>query len=216
MLKLTPFGLTIALSAVLTACSAGGLFTGGADRASTSQASAGQSTIVAAPSIDTESLALYLEVMRRLVAGDLVTQAETFREVAEDARLAPTTTNRLKLAFALATPGHASSDASEAARQLSGLIVAGDILLPEERVLATIHLKDVEQRLILDAAAEQLRREAEVALARQSTESEQQLRAALAENRRLRAELEDATQKLNAIMTIEQSIRARGNDAVSQ
>jgi len=202
-------GLAIALAAVLTACSVGGL------RAPTSQARAGQGD-TAAPSIDTGGLALYFEVMRRLVEGDPVTQAETFREVAEDAELAPTTTNRLKLAFALATPGHAGSDASAAERQLSALIVAGDTLLPAERVLATIHLKDVEQRLILDAAAEQFLREADGTVARQNTESAAQLRAALAENRRLRAELEDATQKLDAITTIEQSIRERGNGAVSQ
>ena len=83
--------------------------------------------------------------------------------------------------------------------------------LQEERVLATIQLRDVEQRLILDAAAEQLRRESAAALEQQNSESAERLQAALDENRRLRAELEDATEKLDAITTIEQSIREREN-----
>ena len=84
-------------------------------------------------------------------------------------------------------------------------------LLPEERVLAAIHLRDVEQRLILDAAAEQLRRESAAAIEQQNAESARRLEAALAENRRLRAELDDATKKLNALTTIEQAIRERDN-----
>jgi hypothetical protein len=63
--------------------------------------------------------------------------------------------------------------------------------------------------LILDAAAAQLRRESAAALAQQNSASAAQLRAALEENRRLRAELDDATQKLNALAAIEQSIRDR-------
>jgi hypothetical protein len=44
-------------------------------------------------------------------------------------------------------------------------------------------------------------------------ENAAELRAALEENRRLRAELDDATQKLNTLTAIEQSIRERENDS---
>ena len=196
------------LAAQLGACAgAGNLFSnrGAANTAPTSVATTSQAVVGA------QGLGIYLDLMRRLVEGDTVTQAEAFRNAANAAELAPTTTNRLKLALALATPAHAASDASEAQRQLSALLVTGDALLPEERILASIHLKDVEQRLILDAAAEQLRREAEAELARQNTENSQRLDAALAENRRLRAELEDATEALDAVTAIERSIREREN-----
>jgi predicted RNA-binding Zn ribbon-like protein len=80
-------------------------------------------------------------------------------------------------------------------------------------MLVTIHLREVEQRLILDAAAAQLRSESANALEQQNLESAAELRAALEENRRLRAQLDDATQKLNALAAIEQSIRERENDS---
>jgi hypothetical protein len=89
--------------------------------------------------------------------------------------------------------------------------LGGSGLLPEERLLAEIHLREVEQRLILDAAAEQLRRESTTALEQQNADSSRRLQVALEENRRLRAELDDVTQKLNAFTTIEQSIREREN-----
>lgn len=198
----------VGLSLGLAACTAGGLF---GDR-STEPAVAGpgrtESTTAA---IDAQGLAVYLQMMRYLIEGDSLTQAETFREVADAADFAPTTTNRLKLALALAVPGHAGSDPVRAEQQLSALLSAADALLPEERVLATIQLRDVEQRLILDRAAERLRRESAAALEAQNTESAAQLATALEENRRLRTDLEDARRRLEAVTVIEESIRERDN-----
>jgi predicted RNA-binding Zn ribbon-like protein len=161
----------------------------------------------------TDSLGVYLELMRALIEGDALTQAEIFGDVADAADFAPTTTNRLKYALALATPGHPGSDATLAEQRLSALLASADALLPEERMLVTIHLREVEQRLILDAAAAQLRSESVNALEQQNLESAAELSRALEENRRLRAELDDATQKLNALAAIEQSIRERENDS---
>jgi hypothetical protein len=161
---------------------------------------------------DSQGIAVYLDLMRALIEGDPLTQAEIFSEAADAADYAPTTTNRLKYALALATPGHPGSDATLAEQRLSALLASSDALLPEERMLVIIHLRDVEQRLILDAAAAQLRRDTATALEQQNSESAAQLARALEENRRLRAELDDATQKLDALTTIEQSIREREND----
>lgn len=162
-----------------------------------------------ARSVDTQGLVVYLELMRGLIEGDALTQAEIFGEVAEAADFAPTTTNRLKYALALATPGHPGSDAALAEQRLSALLASSGALLPEERMLVTIHLREVEQRLILDAAEAQLRTESASALAQQNSANAAELARALEENRRLRAELDDATQKLNALAAIEQSIRDR-------
>src|SRR6186713_3261059 len=90
-----------------------------------------------------DGIAIYLQTLRSLIEGDPVVQADVFRNVATAADAAPTTTNRLMLALALATPTHPSSDEAKAQALLSELLAASDTLLPEERVLALIHLKDV-------------------------------------------------------------------------
>lgn len=207
-------GAVIAGSLLLGACaSTGGLFGRGPSDAATAASESAQETSRSAAAFDAEGLAVYLEMMRLLIEGDSLTQAETFRSVAEAADYAPTTTNRLKLALALAVPGHPGSDAAEAERRLSALLSAGNALLPEEQVLATIELRDVEQRLVLDAAADRLRREMETALAEQNSASAERVQGLLEENERLRAALDDATAKLDAITNIEQSIRERESGA---
>jgi hypothetical protein len=196
----------VALGVALGGCTAvGGLF----DREPSASAAPTQD-----PSLQrdfqAERLADYLETMRDLIEGDAVTKADVFSNAADAAEYSPTTTNQLNFALALATPGHASSDAAEAQRRLNELL-ASTSLLPEERVLATIHLKEVEQRLILDAEAQQLQQEAELAIAQRDAETAQRLQATLEENRRLRLELDEAQDKLDAITNIERSIREREN-----
>jgi hypothetical protein len=201
--------LIIVLTLSAAACSAtGGLF--GHDGAADGAPSGNDATT--RHGADFAGLAVYLEIMRALIEGDALAQAQTFSEVADAADFSPTTTNRLKYALALATPGHPGSDAALAEQRLSALLASANALLPDERVLAAIHLREVEQRLILDAAAEQLRSESARALEEQNLESTQRLQTALEQNRRLRAELDDATQKLERLTSIEQSIREREND----
>jgi hypothetical protein len=162
---------------------------------------------------DGDSLAIYLHTLRDLIEGNTVIQADTFRNAADAATLAPTTTNRLNLALALATPGHPSSNPLEAQRQLSSLLASGDALLSEERTLALVHLKEVEQRLILDAEAQRLQRAAQAATTQRNDQSAQRLQTALEENRQLRVQLDEAKAKLDAITNIERSIREREHAA---
>ena len=65
--------------------------------------------------------------------------------------------------------------------------------------------------MILDAEAQRLQRAAEAATAQRNDQSAQRLQAALDENRQLKAELEEAKAKLDAITNIERSIREREN-----
>ena len=195
-----------ALAAALLGGCASGTWFGNSDSEEPEERNFG-----AGAAVDLQGLAVYLEMMRDLVEGDPVTQAITFRDVAQSAGNAPTTTNRLKLALAYAAPGHPNADPGEARRRLDELLAEGAVLLPEERMLVTIHLEEVEQRLMLDAQAEQLRQEAETARVELDNENSRRLQAALAENERLRAELEEAQEKLNAITNIERSIREREN-----
>jgi hypothetical protein len=163
-----------------------------------------------------DNLDLYFRTFRELLSGDRVAQADAFRAAAQAAESEPTTSNRLNFALALATPAHPSSDPARAQRLLSELLAAGDSLLPEERVLATIHLKEVEQRLILDAEAQRLQKAAAAATAQRNDQNAQRLQTALDENRQLRAELDEARAKLNEITNIERSIREREHGANPQ
>jgi hypothetical protein len=200
---------SILLAAFLAGCSlSGGLF--GSRGATTSSPQVVPSGGVARQS-ESESLAIYLATIRDLIEGDAVAKADAFRNAADAANTAPTTTNRLNLALALATPGHPSSNALEAQKQLGDLLASPDALLPEERTLALVHLKEVEQRLILDAEAQRLQHAVQAATAQRNDQSAQRLQTALDENRQLKVELEEAKAKLDAIMNIERSIRDREN-----
>lgn len=184
----------------VTGCSAGvGLFGGTGDA---SVSTAGVEPTAA-------GMAGYLEIMRDLVEGDRVTQAEVFRDASQAVEWAPTTTNRLRYALALATPGHPSSDPQAAQSLLNELLASTDTLLPEERILATIHLNEVDQRLVLDSETRRLKQDADTSLQRQAAETNQRLRSAVAENQRLQRQLREAQEKLEAITAIERSIQER-------
>jgi len=121
--------------------------------------------------------------------------------------LTPTTSNKLRYALALATPGFGGSDPVAAQRQLSLLLARPETLLPAERLLATVQLKEVEQRLVLQAENKRLRDD----VPRDSADSRDKLQALnrrLAaetdENAKLRKALDEARAKLEAITHIEQ------------
>ncbi|HET8698544.1 MAG TPA: hypothetical protein VFO94_13710, partial [Gammaproteobacteria bacterium] len=159
----------LAALAVAGCSSTGGLFGNGGTEPRSSDAQANGP----AAALRSDTLAIYLETLRALVDGDPVAQADAFRAAENAVEAAPTTTNRLNLALALATPGHPSSNPREAQRLLGQLLADGDALLPEERILAQVHLKEVEQRLILDAEAQRLQRAVTQATAARNDQSAQ-------------------------------------------
>lgn len=170
---------------------------------------------VATPEGVAPGLGVYLDALEILAAGDPVAQSDTWQQVEQAAASAPTTTNRLRLALAQAVPGHPGSDPVEAQRGLGELLAFADVLLPEERALATIQLHELEHRLVLEEQTRQLQATADQTAARQRDSLQAQLDATRAENVRLQLALEDALQKLDAITRIERSIRERDNGANS-
>ena len=191
----------------LTGCSSGGTLFGGGTRSNAPAADPGPESL--SPSGDTGGLVVYLDMMRQLIEGDALTRAETFNDARDDASFAPTTTNRLRYALALSVPGHSGSDAATAMARLAELIAASDALLPEERTLATIQLRQAEQLVRLEANSAELLERLESTRATQDAENAERIRSLQAENQRLEAELKDATQMLDAITNIEQSISER-------
>jgi len=151
-----------------------------------------------------------LELMRTLPAGDPARQAELFQSTKEQAAASPTTGNRLKLALALATPGHGGSDPVAAQRQLSELLATPETLLPVELLLAEIELQDVDQRLVLQSENKQLREDAPREMRDKLQAINRRLAAESDDNVRLRKALDEARAKLEAVTHIERSINDRG------
>ena len=158
----------------------------------------------------------YLSDMYELAGSDRATQAEIFAGAESAATLTPGTMTNLRFALVLATPGHPGTNAVQAQSMLRELLSQPDLMTPGEIALATIHLQEVEQRLMLDAETERLRAEN----TRAATTEEAAVEAAAArrmanleaENRRLRQSLTDAESKLEALSDIERSLREQSSN----
>jgi hypothetical protein len=166
------------------------------------------------PQPDSAAVAPLLEMMSNLPQGDPARQAEVFQQAKDAAELQPTTSNKLRYALALATPGYTGADPVAAQRQLAELLARPETLLPVERLLAAVELKEVEQRLILQAENARMRD----AVPNDSHDKLQSINRRLAaesdENAKLRKALEEARAKLEAVTHIEQrSVTDRGTGA---
>jgi len=160
---------------------------------------------------DLAPIAPLLQMMSELPQGDPARQAELFQSAEDAASLAPTTSNRLKYALALATPGHSGSDPVAAQRQLSELLARPETLLTVERLLALVELQEVDQRLVLQAENKRLREETVHDDSRDKLLAvNRRLAAESDENARLRKALDEARAKLEAVTHIERSINDRG------
>lgn len=158
--------------------------------------------ILGAPEANT-----YLTEMYELASGDPATQAEIFADANSAATITPGTSTRLRYALVLATPGHAETNATEAQSILRDLLSQTELMTPAEIALATIHLHEIEERLVLDAEARRLRAENSRAATTEAAAVARRITNVEAENRRLRQSLADAEAKLDALSAIERSIR---------
>jgi hypothetical protein len=166
------------------------------------------------PQADIGPVAPLLEMMSNLPQGDPARQAEIFQQAKDAAELSPTTSNRLRYALALATPGYSGADPVAAQRQLAELLARPETLLPVERLLATVELKEVEQRLILQAENTRMRDTAPNDSHDKLQAINRRLAAETDENAKLRKALDEARAKLEAVTHIEQrSVTERGPGA---
>lgn len=153
----------------------------------------------------------YLRELDVLTTGDPATRAEIVADAETAAKLTPGPSTNLRYALVLATPGHSGTDFEQAQSLLRELLAQTALMTPSEIALAHVTLNSVEERLTLESEARRLR---ETSSARSDRTEEQALAQRLAtieaENRRLRSELADAEEKLEAITSIERSIREQG------
>ena len=144
----------------------------------------------------------YLQELGRLSSGDPAIQAEIFSDASAVALLTPGPSANLRLGLVLAIPGHAESDPDKAQTLLLEVLTETLLLTPSEIFLATIHLNSVEQQIAAAADSRRLR-----GAQTQKQAIDLRLATAETENARMRKELEEAEQKLEAITSIERSIR---------
>lgn len=168
-------------------------------------ASTEEAIILGAPEADH-----YLAELYDLAAGDPATQAEIFADARAGAQLTPNPSTELRYALVLATPGHSEENAQEAQALLRELLTQTELMTASEISLATIHLRSVEERIVLESETRRLRASSSRQQETQEAAVNQRIATVEAENRRLRRELDDAESKLEAITSIERSIREQG------
>lgn len=172
------------------------------DRVSTRDERSGEPVILGAPdAID------YLRELERLATGDPATQIEIFADAESRATLTPDPSTQLRFALVLATPGHSETDPESAQSLLRELLAQTALMTPAEIALARIYLSSVEERIVLAAEARRLRQSTSQQARTEEQAINQRLATVEAENRRLRSQLAEAEDKLEAITTIERSIR---------
>ena len=169
-----------------------------------SRSASDEAVILGAPDADE-----YLDELYDLAAGDPATQAEIYADAESAATLTPDPQSTLRFALALATPGHPEADPARAQSMLREILARPELLTPAEISLATIHLKSSERLMMLSAESERLRASSSRAARTEQQATNQRLATVEAENRQLRRQLDEAEQKLEAITSIEQSIRAQ-------
>lgn len=152
---------------------------------------------------DGQIVAGYLSLLDRLGHGGVAEQAEIVAS-SRGAYLAdPSTQKRLRYAFVLSVPGHASSDAAGARALLGEALATPETLLPSERALADLMVRDLDARLALAHENEALRNGSTAQEDNRIDELNRRLQAETAEKDRLRRELDRAEAKLEAIATLE-------------
>jgi hypothetical protein len=149
----------------------------------------------------------YLSELHDFTNGNPRTQQEIFEDAQSESTLTPGPQTNLRYAMILATPGHAGFDPEMAQTLLRNVLQQESILTASEVSLATIHLKSVERQIALSSEARRAMATSSRAATSEEQASRQRLAAVEAENRRLQEELADAKEKLDAITSIERSIR---------
>ncbi|HNP63110.1 MAG TPA: hypothetical protein PKH39_04195 [Woeseiaceae bacterium] len=158
--------------------------------------------ILGAPAID-----VYVQELGKIAAGDPAAQAEIYADAHAAASLTPSPSTNLRLGLVLAIPGHPESNPQEAQRLLREVLTQTVLLTPAEVSMATIHLNSVERQIVADAEVRRMRASTSRVTQTQEQAISQRLATVEAENRQLRRELEEAEAKLEAITSIERSIR---------
>lgn len=152
---------------------------------------------------DGQIVAAYLAMLDRLGHGGVAEQAEIVATTRGAYLADPSTQKRLRYAFVLSVPGHAATDPAGARALLGEALATPETMLPSERALADLMVRDLDARLALSHENDSLRSGSTAQDDNRIAELNRKLQAETAEKDRLRRELERAEAKLEAIATLE-------------
>jgi len=157
--------------------------------------------------VDEPGVDIYLAELGRIASGDPAAQAEIYADAAAAAQLTPDASTNLRLGLVLAIPGHPESDPERAQSILREVLAQTILLTPAEISLGTIHLNNVERQIVANSEASRQTASTSRIAKTQQQALNRRLATVEAENRQLRMDLDEAEQKLEAITSIERSIR---------
>jgi hypothetical protein len=158
--------------------------------------------IIGAPDAET-----YLAELYELASGDARRQGAIYDDASSAAQLTPGPSSSLRLALVLATPGHPYSNPSRAVVLLREVLEQEPLLTSGELSLATLYLLNAERLAATSGEVARLRDASEQAVRDEEESANRRITAIEAENRRLREQLAEAEEKLEAITSIERTIR---------
>jgi hypothetical protein len=164
-------------------------------------------------SASSEALADDFAVLDKLIEAPPQQQMQIVGAAEEDFRTTPTQSRKLRLALILGTADQAGADLPRAEEMLQELSDdPQSSLLPGERTLLSLQLKQIGDYLTLEAENRTL--QADAARADQLAPLKHRLDGAAGENAKLKKELQEAQAKLAAIANIEKSLNERkpGNE----
>ncbi len=154
---------------------------------------------------DSETTRALLNWLEQLRTATPAGQAErvTAARVAIETQGTPSL--HLRYALALAMNGVVGADPVTAQKQLAILVARPEWLLPGEYSLAQWVLRELDARLVLLAETQRLQQEVTTRERERNTALGRRLLQEVEENNRLHRALDDAQQKLEAIMQLERS-----------
>lgn len=156
-----------------------------------------------------EALVDDFAVLDKLIDAPPEQQMQMVGSAEQDFQATPTPSKKLRLALILGTPDQAGSDLPRAQEMLEELSSdpQQSSLLPGERSLVALQLKQIGDYLTLEAENRTL--QADATRADQLAALKHRLDGAAGENAKLKKELDEAKAKLAAIANIEKSLNER-------
>ena len=155
-----------------------------------------------------EALVDDFAVMDKLIDAPPEQQMQMVGSAEQDFQATPTPSKKLRLALILGTPDQAGSDLPRAQEMLEELSSdPQSSLLPGERSLVALQLKQIGDYLTLEAENRTL--QADATRVDQLAALRHRLDGAAGENAKLKKELDEAKAKLAAIANIEKSLNER-------
>jgi hypothetical protein len=154
-------------------------------------------------------LADTIQSVQRLVQAGPGEQAEQLATARAAAERAPQGSAQLRYALMLAVPGPASRDPDRAQQLLRQLAAQQEGLTPVERALLLVELAQLDRELGLRSDNQRLQTENQRSERERQAVANQRLQTEIAENAKLRKQLDEAQAKLDAIAQIERSLNER-------